>query len=138
MGRPMERREWKAATRSRARAGAAVTWPPPSNATWIQHAGSSEVGPHFLSRCICSCSRLCSCMLSVSFSSFRFLCYSGWRLEGPCPIQNAKTDGAYFLYASLSFYVHEDFGLSCFSLLIADAYSSVYYNARWSRKRDSF
>jgi len=54
------------------------------------------------------------------------------------PLSSASPNGAYFLYVSLSFCVHEDFGLSYFSLLIADVYSSVYCDARWSRKRDSF
>ena len=94
---------------------------------------SSEVEPHFLSRCIYSCSRLYSCVLS-----FLFLCCRGWRVAGPCPIQNVEMDGACFLYASLSFYVHEDFGLSSFPLLIADAYSSVYCDASRSRKRRGF
>jgi hypothetical protein len=43
-------------------------------------------------------------------------------------------DGAYFLYVSLSFCVHEDFGLSCFSLLIDDVYSqgrSIPYGKVW-------
>ena len=77
----------------------------------------------------------------VCFHFFFFISISmlhGWRVEGPYLIQNAETDGTCFLYASLSFCVHEDFGLSCFPLLIANAYSSVYYDASRSRKGRGF
>jgi len=77
----------------------------------------------------------------VCFRFFFFISISMLpRLDsgGPCPIQNVETDGACFLYASLSLCVHEDFGLSCFPLLIVDAYSSVYCDASRSRKRRGF
>ena len=112
--------------------------PPPSNTTWIQRAGFQRCRTTFsfsMHLFVLSSVLLCA---FVSFSSFRFLCCRGWRVEGPCPIQNAESDGACFLYASLSFCVHEDLGLSCFPLLIADAYSSVYCDASRSRKRMCF